>query len=87
MGDESDGYQAYLLRLWRVRCQGRWEWRASVESPHTDEQHNFGTLAGLFTFLSDKTREESPQSRIDRQNVDRSTIADQEEEERLDDQV
>lgn len=83
MDDESDGYQAYLLRLWRVRCQGRWQWRASVDNPHTNEQHSFGTLAGLFTFLNDKTRQENPHSRVDRQDADHSTFADQEEE-RLD---
>ena len=83
MDDESDGYQAYLLRLWRVRCQGRWQWRASVDSPHTNEQHSFGSLAGLFAFLNDKTRQENPQSRVDRQDADRSSIA-EEEEDRLD---
>lgn len=86
MDDESDGYQAYLLRLWRVRCQGRWEWRSSIESPHTDEQHSFGTLAGLFAFLNDKTRQKSAQSRVDTQDEDPSSLADQEEE-KLDAQV
>ena len=75
MRDEPDGYQAYLLRLWRVRYQGRWQWRASIDSPHTGEQHNFGTLAGLFAFLKDKTRQETPRSGVDGQDVDGGSIS------------
>ena len=71
MGDELDGYQAYLLRLWCVRYQGEWQWRCSVDSPHTGERHSFGTLAELFSFLTDKTRQETPRSGFDGQDVDR----------------
>jgi hypothetical protein len=62
MCDEPDGYQAYLLRLWRVRCQGRWQWHASIDNPHTGERQSFGTLAGFFHFLKDKTHQETPGS-------------------------
>jgi hypothetical protein len=74
MRDETDGYQAYLLRLWRVRYQGRWRWRASIDSPHTGECQVFATLAGLFTFLKDKTLQETPVSGVDRQEVDRGSV-------------
>ena len=51
MRDEPDAYQAYLLRLWRTRSQGRWEWRASIESPHTGERQLFASLEHLLVFL------------------------------------
>ncbi len=55
MNDERQGYQAYLLRLWRVRSSGKWAWRATVESPHTGERQAFGDLAGLFAYLERQT--------------------------------
>jgi hypothetical protein len=54
MSDEPDAYQTYLLRLWRARCQGRWQWRASIESPQTGERQSFATLDKLCNHL--KTR-------------------------------
>lgn len=77
---ESDGYQAYLLRLWRARCRGRWQWRVSVENPFSGERHGFRTLAELFTFLEDKTREETPRGGVEGQDVDRGSVPDREEE-------
>jgi hypothetical protein len=77
---ESDGYQAYLLRLWRAPCRGRWQWRVSIESPGTGERHGFGTLAEFFTFLKDKTRQETPGSGVDGQDVDRGSVPCIEEE-------
>jgi hypothetical protein len=60
MNDEPDAYQTYLLRLWRVRCQGKWQgaaalggqWNASLERPHTGERHVFASLQELFAYLS-----------------------------------
>lgn len=54
MSEERDGYQAYLLRLWRVPCQGKWQWRASLESPHTGERQLFADLKQLFAFLGER---------------------------------
>ena len=54
MSDETDAYQTYLLRLWRARCQGEWQWRASIESRHTAERHVFGSLEQFFAFLSER---------------------------------
>jgi hypothetical protein len=51
MSDEPNSYQTYLLRLWRARCQGSWQWRASLESPSTGERHTFGTLDALSNYL------------------------------------
>jgi hypothetical protein len=54
MSDEPDAYQTYLLRLWRARCRGVWQWRASLESRHTGERQVFGSLEQLFTFLCER---------------------------------
>ncbi len=55
MNGERQGYQAYLVRLWRVRSSGRWVWRAALESPHTGERQAFGDLAGMFAYLKQRT--------------------------------
>jgi len=60
MRDERDGYQAYLLRLWRVRCQGQWQWRASIDSPNTGERRSFADLSALAAFLDETTRRDTP---------------------------
>jgi hypothetical protein len=54
MSDERDAYQAYLLRLWRVPYQGKWQWRASLESPRSGEHQVFGSLEQLFAYLSER---------------------------------
>jgi hypothetical protein len=54
MGDETDAYQGYLLRLWRARCQGEWQWRASIESRRTGERQAFAGLEQLFAFLGER---------------------------------
>ena len=55
MDSERQGYQAYLVRLWRVRSSGKWVWRATLESPHTGERQVFADLAGLFAYLERQT--------------------------------
>jgi len=60
MNDEPDGYQTYVLRLWRARCQGEWQWRASIESPHTGERQWFASLEQLFAYFSEKCASEVP---------------------------
>jgi hypothetical protein len=52
---EKPGYQAYLVRLWRVRSSGKWVWRAALESPHTAERQVFADLPGLFAYLERQT--------------------------------
>jgi hypothetical protein len=54
MSDATDGYQSYLLRLWRARCQGEWQWRASLESRRTGEHQVFGSLEQLFAYVSER---------------------------------
>jgi hypothetical protein len=60
MSDERDAYQAYLLRLWRVPYQGKWQWRASLESPRSGEHQVFGSLEQLFAYLSERCDRQVP---------------------------
>jgi hypothetical protein len=63
MSDEPDAYQAYLLRLWRVPYQGKWQWRASLESRRTGEHQVFGSLEQLFSFLGERCDGQDRQTR------------------------
>ena len=56
MSAERDRYQTYLLRLWRVPRQGKWQWCASLESRHTGEHHSFATVEQLLAFLSERCK-------------------------------
>jgi hypothetical protein len=60
INDEPDLYQTYVLRLWRAKCQGEWQWRASIESPHTGERQVFAGLQPLFAFLSERCDRDTP---------------------------
>ena len=60
MSDEPDAYQTYLLHLWRAKCQGQWQWRASIESPRTGERQLFAGLEQLFAFLSEQCERQTP---------------------------
>src|SRR6476646_128545 len=49
-------YLSYLLRLWANSGVGeRGNWRASLESPTTQEQWHFPDLESLFAFLRTMT--------------------------------
>ena len=58
--EEPGVYYAYLLHLWRSEYQGRRQWRASLESPHTGKRQLFFNLEQLFAFL--------PETRSDKYN-------------------
>jgi hypothetical protein len=58
MRDRSDAYHSYMQRLWRTHCNGKWQWRASLESPHTGERQLFASLGQLFTFLRERCESE-----------------------------
>jgi hypothetical protein len=62
MSDEPDAYQTYLLHLWRAKSHGKWQWRASIETPHTGERHVFASLEQLFAYLSGKCDSQVPQT-------------------------
>ena len=48
--DPQPDYLAYLLRLWRVNAAAN-TWRASLEDPHTGQQHAFADPEAAFDFL------------------------------------
>ena len=52
-------YLAYLLRLWQADTDEGPAWRASLESPHTGERQGFADLETLFSFLREKTDNQS----------------------------
>ena len=54
INDEPDAYQTCVLRMWRTQYERKWQWRASLECPHTGERQVFGSLATLFAFLSER---------------------------------
>ena len=60
MNEESERYHAYLLRLWRAQYQGQWQWRASLESPHTGERQSFTGLEQCFAFLKERCEGKEP---------------------------
>ena len=60
MDDEPDAYQTFVLRLWRARCRGQWEWRASIEVPRTGERQVFAGLQRLFAYLSERCDRQVP---------------------------
>ena len=60
MSNEPKGYQTYLLRLWYVQVQGKTQWRASIESPHTGERQLFASLEQLFAFVGERCGSQAP---------------------------
>jgi len=55
MASQRPGYQAYLLRLWRVRNGEDAHWHASLQDAHTGERHGFGSPEALVEFLRART--------------------------------
>lgn len=60
MSDEPDAYQTYILRLWRVRRCGEWQWYASLESRQTGEHQVFAGPQQLFAFLLERCDSPAP---------------------------
>jgi len=60
---ECDRYISYLLRMWRVRGEGKWVWRASLERPKNGKVEGFPDLESLITYLRREAGEEVNQSR------------------------
>ena len=54
MTDEPPRYLSYLLRLWQVKVDGEFAWRASLESPNTGERRGFADLDSLYVFLAEQ---------------------------------
>jgi hypothetical protein len=48
---EQSRYQSYLLRLWQTSDGNKTIWRASLQSPNSEERHGFASLEELMSFL------------------------------------
>jgi len=49
-----------VLRLWRAKCQAKWQWHASIETPHTGKRHTFANLEQLFAYLAEQCERQAP---------------------------
>lgn len=54
MGQQSQ-YLSYLLRLWQEGGGDPPLWRASLESPQSEEPQRFSGLNELFAYLRERT--------------------------------
>jgi hypothetical protein len=52
-------YLSYLLRLWQTSDGKKTVWRASLQSPSSEERHGFASLEELMSFL--KAQAERPE--------------------------
>lgn len=64
MSADSQTYQSYLLRLWRVDEDGHQVWRASLEDPRTGERRGFASLELLMEFLLFQIKARNEEERI-----------------------
>ena len=53
--DQRRRYLSYLLRLWQQSNGEPPLWRASLESPQSDELQGFASLVDLFAYLQEQT--------------------------------
>jgi hypothetical protein len=70
MVKKQTSYMAYLLRLWRVKEEGKTTWRASLQSPQTRERRGFASLDVLFDFLRQQTETELDSEESERPDHD-----------------
>jgi hypothetical protein len=59
MKHPKGAYRSYLLRLWQVKQNGEWDWRASLEEVETGKRWIFINLEMLFSFLQAEPAESS----------------------------
>jgi len=48
---EKITYRSFLLKLWLVKQNGRFLWKASLEEPLTGLQKNFNCFEDFFIFF------------------------------------
>jgi hypothetical protein len=53
--DQQSQYLSYLLRLWQEGGGDPPLWRASLESPQSEEPQRFAGLDELFAYLRERT--------------------------------
>ncbi|MBN1810740.1 MAG: hypothetical protein JXA14_02780 [Anaerolineae bacterium] len=57
-------YLSYLLRLWQTSDGRKTIWRASLQSPNSEERHGFANLEELMSFL--EAQAEQPEDERER---------------------
>jgi hypothetical protein len=57
-------YLSYLLRMWQTSDGKETVWRASLQSPSSEERHGFASLEELTDFIKDQA-EQSKDVRIE----------------------
>ena len=53
--EKTTHYHSFLLRLWRVKEEHRYEWRASIENIESGEKRGFTSLIELQEYLAQMT--------------------------------
>jgi hypothetical protein len=53
-------YLSYLLRLWQTNDGKKTIWRASLQSPSSEERHGFANLEELLDFLRTQIEQDEP---------------------------
>ena len=53
----SEQYYSYLLRLWPIKWNEHWIWRAILENIHTGERTGFASMDALLVFLQEMEKE------------------------------
>jgi hypothetical protein len=55
---QKQRYLSYLLRLWQTSDGKKHIWRASLQSPNTQERRGFASLEELMDYLETQTGHE-----------------------------
>ena len=56
-------YRSYLLRLWQTSDGRETVWRASLQSPSSEERHGFADLEKLMNFLKAQAEQSEDERR------------------------
>jgi hypothetical protein len=57
-------YISYLLRLWMVKENDTFVWRASLETTHSGERYGFASLDAMLAFLKEQTQSSDKDSTL-----------------------
>lgn len=56
-------YLSYLLRMWQTSDGKKTVWRASLQSPISEERHGFASLEELMSFLQAQAEQPEDEKR------------------------
>jgi len=59
MVEKPTNYHSFLIRLWKIKQEDTFTWRASLENPQTEEIFGFKNLQALFEYLESLTTREA----------------------------